>query len=134
MMSNEARGLELAGASSAIKYSGLYICPGAAGVAWSAPLSKFVARCAMLRQLAPGCAMTVSTFLVICLSVLQFVIQVEPVPKQVMQIYKHMLQCLTNGPYNAFSYNMLVSLQKLGFSVEPPDLVALSRARRARLA
>eukprot|EP00959_Pyramimonas_sp_CCMP1952_P096255 2012483-Pyramimonas_sp.AAC.1 len=29
---------------------------------------------------------------------------------------------------------MLVSLQKLGFSIEPPDVVALSRACRTRLA
>eukprot|EP00959_Pyramimonas_sp_CCMP1952_P074715 1560976-Pyramimonas_sp.AAC.1 len=90
----------MVGVSSAIKYSGLYIGPDDAGAARSAPLAKFVAGCAMLRQLAPGYAMTVSTFLVMCLSVLQFVLQVEPVTKQVMHMYERMLQCLANGPYN----------------------------------
>eukprot|EP00959_Pyramimonas_sp_CCMP1952_P078279 1636283-Pyramimonas_sp.AAC.1 len=81
-MSKEARGLELVGVSSATMYLGLYVGPDAAGVAWGAPLSEFPARCAMLRQLALGYAMAVSTLLVMCLSVLQFVLQVEPVTKQ----------------------------------------------------
>eukprot|EP00959_Pyramimonas_sp_CCMP1952_P214575 4490561-Pyramimonas_sp.AAC.1 len=63
MMSKGARGMELVGVSSAIEYLGLHIGPGAAGVTWCAPLSKCVARCAVLRQLAPGYAMTVPTFL-----------------------------------------------------------------------
>eukprot|EP00959_Pyramimonas_sp_CCMP1952_P449099 9403910-Pyramimonas_sp.AAC.1 len=48
MMSKEARGVELVGVSSAIKYLGLCIGPGAAGVAWGAPPSNIVAGCAML--------------------------------------------------------------------------------------
>eukprot|EP00959_Pyramimonas_sp_CCMP1952_P173480 3625444-Pyramimonas_sp.AAC.1 len=82
MMFKEARGLELVGVSFAIKYLGLYVGPDAAGMAWSAPLPKFVTSCAMLRQLAPGYAMAVSTCLVMCLSVLRFVLQVEAVTKQ----------------------------------------------------
>eukprot|EP00959_Pyramimonas_sp_CCMP1952_P336787 7052084-Pyramimonas_sp.AAC.2 len=44
MLSKEARGMELVGVSAAIKYLGLYIGPDAAAMAWSDPLSKFVAR------------------------------------------------------------------------------------------
>ena len=45
-----------------------------------------------------------------------------------------MLQRLTCGPYNAFSYNMLVSMKKLGFPIESPEITALSTACRVRLA
>eukprot|EP00959_Pyramimonas_sp_CCMP1952_P110286 2307411-Pyramimonas_sp.AAC.1 len=78
--------------------------------------------------------MTIATFKLMCISVLQCVMQVEPDTDIVTKAYKHKLQRLTCGPYHALSYNMLVLLMQLGFPFASPDILAASNACRIRIA
>eukprot|EP00959_Pyramimonas_sp_CCMP1952_P406226 8513427-Pyramimonas_sp.AAC.1 len=116
------------------KYLGIYIGPEAGDLGWQEPLRKFCSRTRSLRQMGLGLAVTLSTFQVMCLSVLQFVLQLYPVPQHVLKIYQETLQLLMAAPRHSFSYNMITRLKSLGFDCEAKEIVSLSAASRVRFA
>eukprot|EP00959_Pyramimonas_sp_CCMP1952_P161632 3379889-Pyramimonas_sp.AAC.1 len=112
----------------------VYIGPEAGDIGWQEPLRKFGARSRSLRQMGLGLALTLSTFQVMCLPALQFVLQLYPGPKNVLKQYQETLQLLTAAPRHSFSCNMITRLKSQGLDCEAKELTCLSTASRVRFA
>eukprot|EP00959_Pyramimonas_sp_CCMP1952_P234736 4904709-Pyramimonas_sp.AAC.1 len=69
-----------------------------------------------------------------CSSVLRFVLQLYPVPKNVLKQYQEILQLLLAAPRHSFSYNMITRLKSLGLDCEAKELICLSTVSRVRFA
>ena len=117
------------------KYLGVYLGPGAASLSWEGPLKKYVSRCAYIASLKAGLATSALLYCSLAVASLSFVMQICPIPAEVLVQEARALRRLAPGPGNWIPISALHNLDTL-FEL-PASFTSLSLwglATRARVA
>ena len=88
------------GIDSMGKYLGFYIGPGAGNLSWATPLQTYLERADMWSSLHLGMNLNIMVYRVFIASVLGFVMQLEPVPSNIIFIFEKVLRKLVPEPGN----------------------------------
>lgn len=95
------------------KYLGVYLGPGAASLSWEGPLKKYVSRCAYIASLKVGLATSALLYRSLAVASLSFVMQICPIPAEVLVQEARALRRLAPGPGNWIPISAIHNLDKL---------------------
>ncbi len=115
------------------KYLGIHLGPGAADVRWDAPSSKFWARCLDAMAGNGGFFEALRHYHIYGVSVLAYIMQLAPVPPEILGLERRAVQNLTRGPWHAIPNECMAALKDLGFPTEVRSLKLISQASMFRV-
>ena len=116
------------------KYLGFMLGPGRGRSSWDGPLRKYSERAAAWGQAGAGLMLTALAYSVYVVSVLSFVLQLEPLPPQWPKVEAAACRRLVRGPGNWCLPTDIKTLQELGLPRGFASLPEISWATRLRVA
>ena len=132
-ISRVARGWGEISIAHTAKYLGFYVGPGKGQLSWKAPLQKFRDRAKQWGRMGLGFLLTVQAYQIYISSVLQFVLQLEPLPDDFEAEERWAVQSLFPGPTAWMLPRCLKDGRSIHLALPLADVPAIATAAKIRV-